>query len=53
MKVTTCLDRNLRLDDEMSDIDIRYADDIPLVTAIFDKFQISTIELKTLVINEV
>ena len=34
-----CLDRNPRLDDEMS-IDIRYADETTLVSAVFEKLQI-------------
>ena len=41
MKVLTCLDRNLRLDDEIS-INIRYADDTTLVSAVFKKLQIAT-----------
>ena len=45
MKGLTCLDRNLRLDDEMS-IDIRYADDTTLVSAVFEKLQIATSELE-------
>ena len=45
MKGRTCLDRNLRLDDEMS-IDIRYADDTTLVSAVFEKLQIATSELE-------
>ena len=45
MKRLTCLDRNLRLDDEMS-IDIRYADDTTLVSAVLKKFQIATSELE-------
>ena len=46
MKGLTCLDRNLRLDDEISGIDIRYADDTTLVTAVFEKLQIATSELE-------
>ena len=45
MKGLTRLDRNLQLDDEMS-IDIRYADDTTLVSAIFEKLQIATSELE-------
>ena len=45
MKGLTCLDRNLRLDDEMS-IDIRYADYTTLVSAVFEKCQIATSELE-------
>ena len=45
MKGLTCLDRNLRLDDEMS-IDIRYADDTTLVSAVFENLQIATSELE-------
>ena len=45
MKGLTCLDRNLRLDDKMS-IDIRYADDTTLVSAVFEKLQIATSELE-------
>ena len=45
MKGLTCLDRNLQLDDEMS-IDIRYADDTTLVSAVFEKFQIETSKLE-------
>ena len=45
MKGLTCLDRNLRLDDEMS-IDIRYADDTTLVSYVFEKLQIVTSELE-------
>ena len=41
MKGITCLDRNLRLDDEMS-IDIRYADDTTSVLAVFEKLYIAT-----------
>ena len=44
MKGLTCLD--LRLDDEISGIDIRYADDTTLVSAVFDKFKIETSELE-------
>ena len=36
MKGLICLDRNIRLDDEMSGIDIRYADNITLVSAVFE-----------------
>ena len=39
MKGLICLDRNFRMDDEMS-IDIRYADDT--TSAIFEKLQIAT-----------
>ena len=46
MKGFTCLDRNLRLDDEMSGIDIRYADDTTLVYAVLENLQISTSELE-------
>ena len=45
MKGLTCLDRNLRLDDEMS-IDIRYANYTTLVSAVFEKLQIATSELE-------
>ena len=45
MKGLTSLDRNLRLDDEMS-IDIRYADDTTLVSAVFEKLHIATLELE-------
>ena len=45
MKGLTCLDRNLRLDDDMS-IDIKYADDITLVSAVFEKLQIATSEIE-------
>ena len=45
MKGLICLDRNIRLYDEIS-IDIRYADDTTLVSAVFEKLQISTSELE-------
>ena len=45
MKDLTFLDRNPRLDDEMS-IDIRYVDDTTLVLAVFEKLQIATSELE-------
>ena len=45
MKGLACFDRNIRLDDEMS-IDIRYADDTTLVSAVFEKLQIATSELE-------
>ena len=48
MKGLTCLDRNLRLDDEISGIDIRYADDTTLVSAVFEKFQIATSDLENI-----
>ena len=37
---------NLRDSDEMSGIDIRYADDTTLVSAVFEKLQIETSELE-------
>ena len=43
MKGVTCLDRNIRLDNEMS-IDIRYA--TTLVSAVFEKLQIAISELE-------
>ena len=45
MKGLICLDRNLRLDDDMSGIDIRYSDDTTLVSAVFEKFQIAISDL--------
>ena len=46
MKVLTCLDINLRLDDEMS-IDITaYTNDTTLLSDGFEKLQIATSELE-------
>ena len=46
MKEIKSLDNQFRLTDNMS-IDIRYADDTTLVSAIFEKLQLATTELET------
>ena len=45
MKGLTCLDRNIRLDDEMA-IYIMYVDDTSLVSAVLKKLKIATSELE-------
>lgn len=46
MKDINSLDRDFQLKDDMS-IDIRYADDTTLISAVFEKLQMSTSELET------